>query len=284
LWRDAFFRLRRNPGALVGFGLVSTFILLAAFAPLIAPHGPLDQDLTLVTNGCCPGPSAHHWLGVDQLGRDELSRLIYGARFSLLIGVVAVSVGLSIGIVLGATAGYFGGWIDSVVMRLMDILLAIPGLLLAIGIVAALKPGLFQIMIAVGVANVPIFARLLRGSILAQRESDFVLSARAVGVKPRAILASHVLPNSLSPVIVQGTLALATAIIDVAGLGFLGLGPQDPSTPEWGTMLTDIDRYLQSAPWLAVAPGIAIVLSVLGFNLIGDGLREALDPKLRGRA
>jgi peptide/nickel transport system permease protein len=284
LWRDAFFRLRRNPGALVGFGLVSTFVLLAAFAPLIAPHGPLDQDLTLVTNGCCPGPSAHHWLGVDQLGRDELSRLIYGARFSLLIGVVAVSVGLSIGIVLGAIAGYFGGWIDSVVMRLMDILLAIPGLLLAIGIVAALKPGLFQIMIAVGVANVPIFARLLRGSILAQRESDFVLSARAVGVKPRAILASHVLPNSLSPVIVQGTLALATAIIDVAGLGFLGLGPQDPSTPEWGTMLTDIDRYLQSAPWLAVAPGIAIVLSVLGFNLIGDGLREALDPKLRGRA
>jgi len=284
LWRDAFFRLRRNPGALVGFGLVSTFVLLAAFAPLIAPHGPLDQDLTLVTNGCCPGPSAHHWLGVDQLGRDELSRLIYGARFSLLIGVVAVSVGLSIGIVLGAIAGYFGGWIDSVVMRLMDILLAIPGLLLAIGIVAALKPGLFQILIAVGVANVPIFARLLRGSILAQRESDFVLSARAVGVKPRAILASHVLPNSLSPVIVQGTLALATAIIDVAGLGFLGLGPQDPSTPEWGTMLTDIDRYLQSAPWLAVAPGIAIVLSVLGFNLIGDGLREALDPKLRGRA
>jgi peptide/nickel transport system permease protein len=284
LWRDAFFRLRRNPGALVGFGLVSTFILLAAFAPLIAPHGPLDQDLTLVTNGCCPGPSAHHWLGVDQLGRDELSRLIYGARFSLLIGVVAVSVGLSMGIVFGAIAGYFGGWIDSVVMRLMDILLAIPGLLLAIGIVAALKPGLFQIMIAVGVANVPIFARLLRGSILAQRESDFVLSARAVGVKPRAILASHVLPNSLSPVIVQGTLALATAIIDVAGLGFLGLGPQDPSTPEWGTMLTDIDRYLQSAPWLAVAPGIAIVLSVLGFNLIGDGLREALDPKLRGRA
>jgi peptide/nickel transport system permease protein len=284
LWRDAFFRLRRNPGALVGFGLVSTFILLAAFAPLIAPHGPLDQDLTLVTNGCCPGPSAHHWLGVDQLGRDELSRLIYGARFSLLIGVVAVSVGLSIGIVLGATAGYFGGWIDSVVMRLMDILLAIPGLLLAIGIVAALKPGLFQIMIAVGVANVPIFARLLRGSILAQRESDFVLSARAVGVKPRAILASHVLPNSLSPVIVQGTLALATAIIDAAGLGFLGLGPQDPATPEWGTMLSDTVRYLQTAPFLALFPGVAIVISVLGFNLIGDGLREALDPKLRGRA
>ena len=283
LWRDAWFRLRRNPAAIVGFALVTVFIVLAVFAPLIAPDSPLDQDLTLITNGCCPGPTAHHWLGVDQLGRDELSRLIYGARFSLLIGVVAVTVGLSIGMFFGAIAGYFGGWVDAIVMRLMDILLAIPGLLLAIGIVAALKPGLFQIMIAVGVANVPIFARLLRGSILAQRENDFVLSARAVGVRPRTILVSHVLPNSLSPVIVQGTLALATAIIDVAGLGFLGLGPQDPSTPEWGTMLTDIDRYLQSAPWLAIAPGVAIVLSVLGFNLIGDGLREALDPKLRGR-
>jgi peptide/nickel transport system permease protein len=283
LWRDAWARLRRNPGAIVGASLVAVFVLIALLAPVIAPYGPLDQNLLLVGNGCCPGPSAHHLLGVDQLGRDELSRLIYGARFSLLIGVVAVTVGLSIGVALGAVAGYFGGWIDSLIMRLMDILLAIPGLLLAIGIVAALQPGLFQIMIAVGVANVPIFARLLRGSILAQRENDFVLSARAVGVRPRTILVSHILPNSLSPVIVQGTLALATAIIDVAGLGFLGLGPQDPSTPEWGTMLTDIDRYLQSAPWLAVAPGVAIVLSVLGFNLIGDGLREALDPKLRGR-
>jgi peptide/nickel transport system permease protein len=283
LWRDAWFRLRRNPGAIVGACFVSAFIVIAIFAPLIAPDSPLDQNLLLVANGCCPGPTWHHLLGVDQLGRDELSRLIYGARFSLLIGVVAVSVGLSIGVALGAIAGYFGGWIDSLIMRLMDILLAIPGLLLAIGIVAALQPGLFQIMIAVGVANVPIFARLLRGSILAQRENDFVLSARAVGVKPRVILVSHILPNALSPVIVQGTLALATAIIDVAGLGFLGLGPQDPSTPEWGTMLTDIDRYLQSAPWLAIAPGVAIVLSVLGFNLIGDGLREALDPKLRGR-
>jgi peptide/nickel transport system permease protein len=284
LWREAWFRLRHNPGAIAGFALVSTFVVIATFAPLIAPDSPLDQNLLLVANGCCPGPSWHHLLGVDQLGRDELSRLIYGARYSLLIGVVAVTVGLSIGVVLGAIAGYFGGWIDSVIMRLMDIMLAIPGLLLAIGIVAALQPGLIQIMIAVGVANVPIFARLLRGSILAQRENDYVLSARAVGVRPRVILSSHILPNSLSPVIVQGTLAIATAIIDVAGLGFLGLGPQDPSTPEWGTMLTDIDRYLQSAPWLAIAPGVAIVLSVLGFNLIGDGLREALDPKLRGRA
>jgi peptide/nickel transport system permease protein len=184
---------------------------------------------------------------------------------------------------LGGVAGYFGGVVDSLIMRLMDIMLAIPGLLLAIGIVAMLQPGLYQVMIAVGVANIPIFARLLRGSILAQREADYVLAARSVGVRRRTILVSHVLPNSVSPVIIQGTLALATAIIDVAGLGYLGLGPQDPSTPEWGTMLTDADRYLQSASFLAIFPGVAIVLSVLGFNLIGDGLREALDPKLRGR-
>jgi peptide/nickel transport system permease protein len=283
LWRDAWFRVRRNPGALAGFALVAIFVVVALFAPWIAPHDPLEQDILAVANGCCPGPSSGHLLGVDQLGRDELSRLIFGTRFSLLIGVVAVAVGLSIGLVLGALAGYLGGWVDSLVMRLMDIMLAVPGLLLAIGIVAMLGQGLTQIMIAVGVVNVPIFARLLRGSILAQREADYVLAARAIGVKRRTILISHVLPNSMSPVIVQGTLALATAIIDVAGLGFLGLGPQDPSTPEWGTMLTATDRYLQSAPLLAFLPGIAIVLSVLGFNLIGDGLREALDPKLRGR-
>jgi peptide/nickel transport system permease protein len=283
LWRDAWFRLRRNPGAIIGFVLVGIFVFVALFAPLIAPSDPRSQDLEKVINGCCPGPSAQHWFGIDQLGRDEFSRILYGARFSLLIGVVAVTAGLSIGVVLGATAGYLGGFVDSVIMRLMDIMLAIPGLLLAIGIVAMLGPGLFQIMIAVGVTNVPIFARLLRGSVLAQRENDFVLAARTVGVKRRSILTSHILPNSMSPVIVQGTLAMATAIIDVAGLGFLGLGPQDPSTPEWGTMLTDVERYLQSAPHLAIIPGIAIVISVLGFNLIGDGLREALDPKLRGR-
>jgi len=283
LWKDAWVRLRRKPGALVGFALVALFIVVAIFAPLLAPFDPRAQDLTLIQNGCCPGPSAQHWLGVDQLGRDEMSRIFYGARFSLTIGVVSVTVGLSIGLLLGAAAGYLGGFVDGVIMRAMDVMLAIPGLLLAIGIVAALGAGLFQIMIAVGVTNIPIFARLLRGSILAQREHDFVLAARSVGVRRRTILASHILPNAISPVIVQGTLALATAIIDVAGLGFLGLGPQDPGTPEWGTMLTEVDRYLQSAPLLAVIPGIAIVISVLGFNLIGDGLREALDPKLRNR-
>jgi ABC-type dipeptide/oligopeptide/nickel transport system permease subunit len=283
LWSDAWSRLRRNPAAIAGFCLVAAFVVIAIFSPLIAPYNPRDQNLVLVTNGCCPGPSGAHWLGADQLGRDELSRLLYGARYSLVIGLVAVSAGLSIGLVLGSIAGYLGGFVDSLVMRLMDIMLAIPGLLLAIGLVAALGQGLWQIMVAVGVTNVPIFARLLRGSVLAQKESDFVLAARAVGVPRRSILVSHILPNSISPLIVQGTLAMATAIIDVAGLGFLGLGPQDPSTPEWGTMLTQVDTYLQSAPFLAIAPGVAIVLAVLGFNLIGDGLREALDPKLRGR-
>jgi peptide/nickel transport system permease protein len=283
LWRDAFRRLARNPGAILGAVLVFIFIVAAIFAPLIAPYAPKDQNLLLVARGCCPGPSRHHLLGVDQLGRDVFSRILYGARYSLVIGVVAVSIGLSIGLVLGSLAGYLGGFVDSLIMRCMDVMLAIPGLLFAIGIVAALGPGLKQIMVAIGVVNIPIFARLLRGSVLAQRENDFVLAARAVGVRRPVILFSHILPNAISPVIVQGTLAMATAIIDVAGLGFLGLGPQDPATPEWGTMLTDVNDYLQSAPFLAIVPGIAIVISVLGFNLIGDGLREALDPKLRGR-
>ena len=283
LWRDAWARLRRNPGALIGFALVGIFVIVAVFAPLIAPSDPRAQDLAALGGRCCPGPSADHIFGLDALGRDEFSRVVYGARYSLLIGVVAVSVGLSIGLLLGSIAGYVGGLVDSVVMRLMDIMLSIPSLLLAIGIVAMLGPGLFQIMIAVGATQVPIFARLLRGSILAQKENDFVLAARAIGVPRRSILAAHILPNAISPVIVQGTLAVATAIIEVAGLGFLGLGPQDPATPEWGTMLTGTVRYLQTAPHLALIPGAAIVVSVLGFNLIGDGLREALDPKLRGR-
>lgn len=284
LWRDAFYRLIRNPGAIVGVVIVLAFVIAAIFAPLIATHDPVEQNLLLIANGCCPGPSGDHLFGVDLLGRDLFSRIVYGARISLLVGIVSVAIGFSIGLVLGAIAGYVGGFVDSVIMRLMDVMLAIPGLLLAIGIVAALGPGLREVMIAVGVANVPIFARLLRGSVLAQREADFVLAARAVGIRRPTILFAHILPNSISPVIVQGTLAMATAIIDVAGLGFLGIGLQDPDeTPEWGSMLTEVNEYLQTAPFLALIPGTAIVISVLGFNLIGDGLREALDPKLRGR-
>ena len=197
LWGEAFWRLRHNKAALAGFALVATFVFVALFAPMIAPSDPRAQDLSLIREGCCPGPSASHWFGVDALGRDELSRVLYGARYSLLIGIVSVIVGLSFGIVLGALAGYMGRVVDTVIMRLMDIMLAIPGLLLAIGIVAMLGPGLFQIMIAVGVTNVPIFARLLRGSVLAQRENDFVLAARAVGVPRRPILVSHILHNAM---------------------------------------------------------------------------------------
>jgi peptide/nickel transport system permease protein len=283
LWSEAWRRVVRNPGAIVGFALVALFVLTAAFAPLIAPYDPREQNLDLLQGRCCPGPSADHWFGVDALGRDEFSRVIYGARFSLLIGVVSVTVGVTFGLLLGAVSGFFGGKTDTVIMRLMDIMLSIPGLLMAIGIAAMLGPGLLSIMLAIGIINIPIFARLLRGSVLGQKSNDFVLAARAIGVPRRRILVSHILPNAISPLIVAATLALATAIIDAAALGFLGLGPQDPSTPEWGTMLSDTVRYLQTAPHLAIIPGVAIVVSVLGFNLIGDGLREALDPKLRGR-
>ena len=283
LWRDAFRRIKRNPGAMFGLFVIGFFVFVAIFAPLLAPFDPRDQDLSLISEGCCPGPSRDHLLGVDDLGRDELSRLIYGARYSLLIGVVAVTVGLTLGMLLGSMAGYFRR-LDNPVMRLMDIMLAIPGFLMAIGIVALFGGGgLLQVMLAIGIVNVPIFARLMRGSILGQRETDYALAARAIGVPGRQILGSHIMPNAISPVIVAGTLALATSIIDAAGLGFLGLGPQDPATPEWGTMLTGTVRYLQTQPLLAILPGLAIVIVVMGFNLLGDGLREALDPKLRGR-
>jgi peptide/nickel transport system permease protein len=283
LWNDAFQRLRRSPAAIVGVVMIAILVFLAIFAPLVAPYSPTEQNLDAIAAGCCPGPSREHLLGVDDLGRDELSRLIYGARYSLLIGVVAVTIGLSMGLLLGAVAGYFRR-ADSPIMRLMDIMLAIPGFLMAIGIVALFgQGGLLQVMIAIGVVNIPIFTRLMRGSIIAQRDNDYVLAARSVGVPNRKILGSHIVPNAISPVIVAATLALATAIIDAAGLGFLGLGPQDPATPEWGTMLTNTVRYLQTAPFLAIFPGIAIVIAVMGFNLIGDALRETLDPKLRGR-
>jgi len=284
LWNEAWYRLTHNIGAIIGFVIVAVFVVCALGANVIAPHNP-SGDVFTVGGILQPQPPSHaHWLGLDIQGRDVFSRIVYGARYSLLIGVVSVTIGLTIGTLLGSIAGYLGGYADSAVMRVMDVMLAVPGLLFAIAIVAMLGPGLWQVMIAVGVVNIPIFARLLRGSVLAQRENDYVLAARSVGVRRRVILFSHILPNAMSPMIVAGTLAMATAIIDVAGLGFLGLGPQDPSTPEWGTMLTDVNEYLAGAPYLAIIPGVAIVISVLGFNLIGDGLREALDPKLRGRA
>jgi peptide/nickel transport system permease protein len=281
LARDAVRRLRHSPTAIVGAVLVTIFVLVAIFAPLLAPYSPTAQDLSQLRPGEFPGPSAEHPLGLDQLGRDELSRLIYGARYSLIIGIVSVSIGASVGIFLGLLAGAFGGWVDSLVMRLADIMLAVPGLLLAIGIAALLGRSLTSVMIAIGVVNIPIFARLLRGAMLSQRESDYALAAKSLGVKRWRIVLLHVFPNSLAPVIVQATLALATAIIDAAGLAFLGLGSPDPSIPEWGRMLAETNAFLASAPLLALWPGLAIVLSVLGFYLLGEALREALDPKLR---
>jgi peptide/nickel transport system permease protein len=278
LWRDAWRRLRRNRPALLGLFLIGVFVFVAIAAPLITPHEPNARVGPLAANPA--GPSAEHWFGLDEQGRDFFTRVVYGARLSLLVGVVSVSVGLSLGLLLGALAGWFRGWVDATIMRVMDIMLAIPAFLLAIALVTVLGRGLVQIMIAVGITQVPIFARLLRGSILANREADYVLAARSIGTPGRSILLSHLIPNSIAPVIVQATLAMATAIIEVAGLSFVGLGPADPSLPEWGRMLADNANRLDQAIHLVFFPGFAIVLSVLGLNLIGDGLREAIDPKL----
>ncbi|HEY5276068.1 MAG TPA: ABC transporter permease [Coriobacteriia bacterium] len=277
LWRDAFRRLMRNGPALVGAVCIAIFVAAAVLAPVIAPY---DPTVGVLADGK-QGPSLAHLMGTDLLGRDEFSRVLYGAQISLTVGVVAVFFGLAFGFVVGAVAGGAGGRVDAVLMRVTDVLLAIPGILLAIGIVAWLGHGQLQIMLAVGISYAPIFARLLRGTLLALREADFATAARAEGATPARILLRHLMPNALTPLIVQATLALATAIIDVAGLGFLGLGPGDPRVAEWGEMLTDSARFLQSAPYLIFFPGAAIVLSAIGFNLLGDGLREAIDPRLK---
>jgi peptide/nickel transport system permease protein len=277
LWRDAFGRLLRNRPAMFGLLLIVVFILGAVLAPVVAPQGPFAT----YRGASLQPPSADHLFGTDRLARDELARVLYGAQVSLYVGVISVIMGFTIGGIMGALAGALGGWVDAVFMRIVDVLLSVPGILLAIGIVAWLDRGLLQIMLAVAVTNVPIFARLLRGSLLALRESEFVTAARSIGASPMRILLRHMLPNALTPLIVAATLALATAIIDVAGLGFLGLGPPDPRTAEWGTMLTDARSFLQRAPWLLLFPGVAISITAIGFNLLGDGLRESLDPRLK---
>ncbi|MCU0504611.1 MAG: ABC transporter permease [Chloroflexi bacterium] len=277
LWSDAFRRLLRNGPALVGLFLIALFVLTAALAPVIAPYPPLAGSLA----DRLQPPTAEHWMGTDMQGRDEFSRVIFGAQVSLVAGVVSVVMGVTIGGLIGALAGGIGGKVDAVLMRVVDVMLSIPGILLAIGIVAWLDRGLPQIMFAVAMVNVPIFARILRGSLLSLREADYVTASRSVGASRGRLLARHMLPNSLTPLIVAATLALATAIIDVAGLGFLGLGPPDPRTPEWGTMLTDSTKFLRQAPWLIIFPGVAIVITAIGFNLLGDGLRESLDPRMK---
>jgi peptide/nickel transport system permease protein len=277
LWRDAFRRLLRNGPALVGLFFIIVFFAAAIFAPLIAPYDPLAGNLS----DRLQQPSAAHIMGTDLQGRDEFSRILYGARVSLLVGVGSVIMALFMGGMVGAAAGAVGGKVDNVLMRIVDVMLSIPGILLAIGIVAWLDRGLPQIMLAVAATNAPIFARILRGSLLANREVDYVNAARSLGASRSRMLFRHMLPNSLTAIIVAATLALATAIIDVAGLGFLGLGPPDPRTPEWGTMLTDATKFLRQAPYLIFFPGLAIVVSAIGFNLLGDGLRESLDPRLK---
>ena len=277
LWADAFRRMRRSPAAIIGGSIVGFFVLIAIFAPYLAPYDPTVGNLA--DSYLPPGPE--HWFGTNIQGQDVYSRILFGARLTLGIAVLSVTIGVSIGAFFGALAGFFRGWVDSLIMRGVDIMLAIPGLLLAIGIVTFLGRGVVQVAMAIAIVNIPIFARLLRSSLLGLREADYVIAARSVGVRGPTLLLRHMLPNALGPLIVQGTLALATAVVDAAALGFLGLGPPDPSTPEWGTMLSDTYRYLNQAIWLAFFPGIAIVLSVLGFNLLGDGMREALDPRLR---
>ncbi len=278
LWGDAFHRLMRNKPAVIGLILILVFVAAAILAPIIAPY-PANVPGQLA-NRMQP-PSMTHLMGTDLQGNDEFSRILFGAQISLTVGVVAVFFGLIGGTIVGAIAGGAGGKIDGFLMRVIDVLLAIPGILLAIGIVAWLGHGQLQIMLAVGVSYSPMFARLLRGRLLALRESDYVIAARSMGASPVRILTRHMLPNALTPLIVQATLAAATAIIDVAGLGFLGLGPGDPRVAEWGEMLTDSRHFLQSAPWLIFFPGAAIVISAIGFNLLGDGLRESLDPRLK---
>ena len=262
---------------MVGLVCITLFVGAALLAPIIAPYGPYSGALA----GGLQPPSAVHLMGTDVQGRDQFSRVLYGARVSLEVGVTAVSLALLVGALAGALAGGFGGWIDAVLMRITDVFLAMPGILLAIGIVSFLGRGLLQLVLAIAVSYVPTFARLLRGSLLALREADFVIAARSIGASPVHLLVRHMLPNALTPLIVQATLVLATAIIDIAGLGFLGLGPPDPSTAEWGTMLSDASARMATAPYLIFFPGAAIVITAIGFNLLGDGLREALDPRLR---
>ncbi len=274
--RRALRRLLRRKGAIFGLVVIALFVLVAVFAPLISPYDPAAQSWTLVRKP----PSWPHWLGTDDVGRDILSRIIFGARASLLAGVISVCIAVSIGVPLGLMAGYLGGLVDGVLSRLTDAMLAIPYLILAIALAAFLGPSLGNAMIAIGITATPVFVRLTRGQVLAVKVEDYIEAARAVGNPPWRIALVHILPNILPALLVQGTLAIAAAIIAEASLSFLGLGQQPPE-PSWGSMLNSAQRFLANAPWMAVWPGLAIFLTVVSFNLLGDGLRDALDPKER---
>ncbi|WGR91168.1 MULTISPECIES: ABC transporter permease [unclassified Bradyrhizobium] len=274
--RRAWRRLVRRKGAVLGLAVIAIFILLAVFAPLIVPYDPIATSWSLVRKA----PSAQHWFGTDELGRDVLARVVFGARASLLAGVISVGIALVIGVPLGLVAGYRGGFIDALISRITDAMLACPFLILAIALAAFLGPSLGNAMIAIGVSATPIFIRLTRGQVMSVKVEDYVEAARAMGNPRWRIALVHILPNILAALLVQATLSIAAAIIAEAALSFLGLGQQPPA-PSWGSMLNAAQRFLTSAPWMAIWPGLAIFLVVLSFNLVGDGLRDALDPKAR---
>jgi peptide/nickel transport system permease protein len=275
-WADSVHRLKKSRAAVAGGLIVTLFVAVALLAPILAPYEPLRGQLD---QRLMP-PSASHWLGTDELGRDVLSRVLYGARISLEIQLGAVVLALAVGLALGLVAGYIGRWPDLLIMRVIDVMMAFPGIFLALAIIAALGTGLANVIIAGAISLVPQFARVVRGSILTLREKEFVEAARALGEGDVIIIVRYLLPNSLAPIIVQTSLRMATVLLTASGLSFLGLGVQPPS-PEWGAMLSNARTYMITAPHVAAVPGLAIMLVVLGFNLLGDGLRDALDPRLR---
>jgi peptide/nickel transport system permease protein len=285
---DAVSNLLRNRSARVGLTILGALALMAILAPVIAPYDPVDSLIGvgehIYTPPCihllgCPASHVQHVAGLDQNGRDELSRVIFGARISLFIGFTTVGFAIVLGVIAGAVSGYAGGWIDNGIMRVMDVLLAFPSLLLAIAIVTLLGVGITNSLIAIGITQIPIYARVVRASVLTVKELDFVTAERALGASPFRILLRRVLPNSLTPLIVYGTLGIASAVLDAAALSFIGLGAQPPQA-EWGRMIGDAKDQIFSAPYLIFAPGVALSLTVLGFNVLGDGLRDALDPRI----
>jgi peptide/nickel transport system permease protein len=274
--RDFLRRLSKNPGAIIGLIIILILILGAILAPVITTYEP---NIINPRHRLQP-PGREHWLGADPFGRDLYTRLVYGARVSLPIGLIAVSISASVGVVLGLISGYYGRIIDGVIMRIIDIMLAFPGILLALVVVAILGPNLQNVMIAVGIGGIPRYTRLVRGSVLSSRELVYVEAARVVGVPDRTILFRHILPNVIGPAVVLSTISVGSAILSAAGLSFLGLGAQPP-TAEWGSMLADGRQFLRTDPWVTTVPGVAIMVTVLSVNLFGDGLRDILDPRLR---